>query len=544
MAKRAAFLWLLLSLLVQFSCYWPIMADAQEDFVECLNRISHNSMSNNDVYTPKNSSYLPILRFSIQNLRFNTTRTPRPRVIVTPREESEVQSVIRCAKEHDIQVRIRGGGHDYEGLSYTTDFGNPFLTLDLFNMRNITVYSVEKTAWVGAGSTIGELYYRVSEKSPTLGFPAGSCPTVGVGGHFSGGGYGVMLRKYGLAADQIIDARLVDADGRILDRKLMGEDLFWAIRGGGGNTFGVVLAWKVQLVDVPPSVTVFTIKETRKPNAMSLVHKWQSVASNFPKELFISVHITRVNASTTQNQTTTQVSFNSIYLGGVDQLLPIMHERFPALGLTEEHCTEMSWIQSVLYFAGFPNGSPSDVLLRRTPLSPVQHFKAKSDYVKKSIPVKGLDGIWKFFEDDEATLAQMIMSPYGGRMDEISDSSIPFPHRAGNLYKIQHLVYWNEEGSEASERHISWIRRLYAYMGLFVSKLPREAYINYRDLDIGMNSEGNTSYLQASIWGIKYFKNNFDRLVHVKTSVDPSNFFRNEQSIPPLTSCWKNMRGK
>ncbi|VFQ71595.1 unnamed protein product [Cuscuta campestris] len=176
---------------------------------------------------------LPILQLSIQNLpevqHDEHATTSRHRV--TSREESEVQLVIRCAKEHDIQVRIRGGGHDYEGLSYTTDFGNPFLTLDLFNMRNVTVYSVEKTAWVGAGSTIGELYYKISEKSPTLGFPAGSCPTVGVGGHFSGGGYGVMLRKYGLAVDQIIDAPLVDAHGRILDRKLMVEDLFWAIRG-------------------------------------------------------------------------------------------------------------------------------------------------------------------------------------------------------------------------------------------------------------------------------------------------------------------------
>ncbi|XP_037492297.1 cannabidiolic acid synthase-like 1 isoform X2 [Jatropha curcas] len=454
----------------------------------------------------------------------------KPQVIVTPLNLSHIQATITCSKKHDMQIRIRSGGHGYEGLSYVSPI--PFVILDPINLQSITIDATNKTAWVQVGATIGKLYYSIAEQSQNLAFPAGVCPTVGIGGHFSGGGYGLLLRKYGLAADNIIDAQLVDVNGRILDRASMGEDLFWAIRGGGGNTFGVVVAWKINLVEVPSTVTVFTVEKTLEQNATEIVHQWQYVADKFSEDLFIRVIIERVNSS--RNTTTIRAAFNSLFLGGVDRLLPLMQESFPELGLVKEDCIEMSWIESVLYFAGFSNSS-LEILLERTQPN-VRYFKAKSDYVQQPMPEVALKGIWERLFEVEVGSGQLIFSPYGGRMSEISESSIPFPHRAGNLYKIQHLVYWDDEGIEESKRHISWIRRLYSFLAPYVSKNPRSAYINYRDLDIGINSIGNTSYKQASIWGIKYFKINFDRLVHVKTQVDPANFFRNEQSIPSLSS--------
>ncbi|XP_057462111.1 tetrahydroberberine oxidase-like [Actinidia eriantha] len=521
-----------------FSFTWATSAHTHEDFLQCLSLHSQNSTSISKViYTPTNSSYLSVLNFSIQNLRFTSPSTPKPLVIVTPLDESQIQATIYCAKTHGMEIRTRSGGHDYEGLSYISKV--PFVVLDLINLNSIVVDAENGTAWVQSGATIGQLYYRIAEKSRNYGFPAGICPTVGVGGHFSGGGYGLMMRKYGFAADNVVDARIIDVNGNILDRKSMGEDLFWAIRGGGGASFGVILAWKINLVVVPSNVTVFTIHKTLEQNATNLIHKWQSIAPKFPQELFIRVLIRKVDSSHNDGEDTIQASFNSMYLGGIDQLIPLMQESFPELGLTREDCTEMSWIESILYFWGFPSGSSLDVLLNRTrPSKP--YFKAKSDYVKEPIPLFGWKGIWDLFFEDEGESAEMILNPYGGIMDEISESSIPFPHRAGNLYKIQYLVYWDMEEAEESEKYISWIRKLYSYMAPYVSKFPRAAYINYRDLDVGVNNKnGNTSYAQASIWGMKYFKNNFNRLVQVKTKVDPSNFFKNEQSIPILPSWWK-----
>ncbi|CAK9175407.1 unnamed protein product [Ilex paraguariensis] len=522
-----------LLLLFLFSTSWVASGDTHEEFFQCLSLRPQNPTSISKViYTAQNSSYSSILQFSIRNLRFTSLNTPKPLVIVTPLYEHQIQAVIYCSRKHGMQIRTRSGGHDYEGLSYVSEV--PFVILDLINLRSITVNVENGTAWVQAGATIGELYYSIAEKSRTLGFPAGVCPTMGVGGHISGGGYGTLLRKYGLAADNVIDAHLIDVSGKILDRKSMGEDLFWAIRGGGGASFGVILSWKIKLVVVPPTVTAFTVPRMLEQNATKLIHRWQSVAHKFHEDLFIGIIISV--DSNKDGKKTIQASFKSLFLGRVDRLLPLIQESFPELGLVREDCIEMSWIESILYFAGFPSGESLNVLLNRTALS-TRYFKAKSDYVKELISENGLEGIWKMFYEDEAKAAGMILNPYGGRMNEISESALPFPHRAGYLYKIQHLVYWDEAGMEASERHISWIRKLYSYMAPFVSKFPRAAYINYRDLDIGINDKGNTSYAQSSIWGVKYFQNNFNRLVHVKTMVDPGNFFQNEQSIPPL-SAW------
>ena len=528
-----------LSLVLLFFFVLATSADVHENFVQCLTSHSQNATSISQViYTQNNSSYTSVLDFSIRNLRFLTPETPKPVVIITPSHESHIQVAIICARNHGLQIRIRSGGHDMEGLSYVSHV--PFFILDLINLRSVSVDVESSTAWVQAGATIGELYYSIAEKSKTLAFPAGICPTVGVGGHISGGGYGMILRKFGLAADNVIDAHIIDVNGGILDRESMGEDLFWAIRGGAGGSFGVVIAWKIKLVPVPSIVTVFRVSRTLEQNATMLLHRWQYIADKIDNDLVIITNITRLNSSEEGNKTVL-VQFVSLFLGRVDELFPLMQKNFPELGLVKEDCREMSWIESTLYIAGFSSGTSLDVLLDRIP-DPKISFKAKLDYVKKPISEIGLEGLWKRLNEEEGAAAQIITIPYGGKMSEIPESETPFPHRAGNIYHIAYFVIL-EEGVELSNRYVDWTRRLYSYLAPYVSKSPREAYANYRDLDLGQNNDkGNTSYAQASLWGVKYFKNNFKRLVHVKTMVDPSNFFRHEQSIPAV-SPWGKKRG-
>ncbi|XP_034681075.1 berberine bridge enzyme-like 21 [Vitis riparia] len=529
--SRSSFRLLLLLLGFLLVSSYAASDSVYDTFVQCLsNHSAPSHQASSIVYAQTNSSFTNVLRSYIRNERFNTSSTPKPLIIVTPSDESQVQAAIICSRDIGMLLKIRSGGHDYDGLSYVSDV--PFFILDMFNLRSINVNITDETAWVQAGATLGELYYRIWEKSRVHGFPAGVCPTLGVGGHLSGGGYGNMLRKYGLSIDHIVDAQIINVNGSILDRKSMGEDLFWAIRGGGGACFGVILSYKVKLVRVPEIVTVFRVEKTLAQNATDLVYQWQHITDKTDNDLFMRLLLQPITVKSDNGSSkTVRVTFISLFLGDATRLISVMNKDFPELGLKKEDCKEMSWIESVLYWANFDNGTSVNVLLNRT-LESVKFFKAKSDYVEKPISKDGLEGLWK--KIIELGKPGMVFNSYGGRMSEIPASETPFPHRAGYIFKIQYSVNWHEEGTEADKKYVNLIRELLSYMTPLVSKSPRGSYLNYRDIDIGISHNGKDSYQEGKVYGVKYFMNNFDRLVKAKTAVDPQNFFRYEQSIPPL----------
>jgi hypothetical protein len=440
---------------------------------------------------------------------------------VTPINASHVQAAVLCGRRHDVRVRVRSGGHDYEGLSYRSEHLEVFAVVDLNKMRSVRVDQKPATAWVDSGATIGELYYTVAKAAPGLAFPAGACATIGVGGHLSGGGMGLMMRKYGLSSDNVLDATLVDAAGRLLDRTTMGRDLFWAIRGGGGGNFGIVLSWKVRLVPVPATVTFFNIQKSVEQGAADAVTKWQTLAPALPEDLSIRVVVQK-----------NQALFQSLYLGSCSSLVTTMSGLFPELGMTRADCREMSWLQSTVYINSGDTKTPVETLLNRT-TSLSTFTKNKSDYVKQAITKASWEKIFPWFSNTGAGI--MILEPHGGRVGSIGDADTPYPHRSGVLYNIQYVAFWT--GSNATDAP-NWIRGIYDFMEPFVSKNPRGAYVNYRDLDIGENTVVGdvTSYESGKVWGEQYFAANFRRLATTKGKVDADDYFRNEQSVPPLVS--------
>ncbi|XP_047093148.1 berberine bridge enzyme-like Cyn d 4 [Lolium rigidum] len=504
------------------SCYLisvPSLASSDE-FLQCLREKIPSEL----VYAQSSSNFTDVLVSSIKNPKFFTNATVKPVCIVTPSDASHVQAAVLCGRKLNVRLRVRSGGHDYEGLSYRSACPyEVFGVVDLAKLRAVSVNQSESTAWVGSGATIGELYYAIAKNNSQVAFPAGECPTIGVGGHFSGGGVGMIMRKHGLSIDKVVDAKLVNANGELLDRAGMGEDLFWAIRGGGGGSFGVVLSWKVQLVQVPPTVTVFSIGKTLEQGAIDILTKWQDVGPSLPSDLNLKVKV--------QGQ---EALFMALYLGTCSSLVSTMDEQFPELNMTSTDCRTMTWLESAaLSFTDMSStGTVEDALLSRAPSMSI-FTKGKSDYVRRAISKDAWKSIFSWFAMNGSGL--IMLEPHGGFMDTVPAAATPYPHRCGVLYVIQYIVFWQGDGGAPAT---TWLAKFYDFMGHHVSKKPRQAYVNFRDLDIGQNPavvDGNVSTFESGkAWGERYFMDNYHRLASVKAAVDPTDYFRNEQSVPPL----------
>ncbi|KXG24485.1 reticuline oxidase [Sorghum bicolor] len=509
-----------------------------------------------NVTTRESPAYAAALLVSVQNLRFAGAGAPKPFAVVVPASLQELRDSVRCARAAGLVLRLRSGGHSYEGLSYTTDDDDrtAFAVVDLAALDRVDADRRTGTAWVQSGATLGQTYHAVaaaasgSGPAAALAFSAGSCPTVGSGGHIAGGGFGLLSRKFGLAADNVVDAVLVDAAGRVLDRAAMGEDVFWAIRGGGGGTWGAVYAWRVRLSAVPDRVTAFVVN--RAPGSVrsvaSLVSTWQHVAPWLPDEFYISAFVGAGLPELKKkklNRTGISVTFKGLYLGPAHEALEILTARFPEIGLSDLDPKEMSWIESVVFFSGLPEGSTVSDLTDRV-LHQKNYFKAKSDYVRRPMTLEQLIRAIDLLSKQPK--AYVILDPYGGAMDRVGSADLPFPHRKGNIHGIQYLIEWAASDDDHKEEYMDWLRRFYDFMGAYVPKKPRTAYINYMDLDLGTNNwsghrtdndidkSPHPEVEAARAWGERYFLGNYDRLVRAKTLIDPENVFRNAQSIPPL----------
>ncbi|KAG8086832.1 hypothetical protein GUJ93_ZPchr0010g7678 [Zizania palustris] len=517
-----------------------VLATVASGAEAAANSISSCLLSNGvrNFSLPASPSFAALVRSSIRNLRFALPSVGKPAAIVLPNSKKDLQAAIRCARSSSLAIRVRSGGHSYEGLSYTTENHVPFAVIDLMNLRRVRVDSRSGTAWVEAGATLGELYlalgrYSNLSSSSSLAFSSGSCSTVGVGGIISGGGFGLISRKFALAADNVLDAVLVGPNGDAFTRESMGEDVFWAIRGGGGGSWGAVYAWKLQLVHVPRNITVFSLGRTGPVQHIAkLMHKWQYVGPYLPDEFYVSVFI----PTGTSSNGNLSMSFTGQALVPKQHAMSTLNQTFPELALDESDLSEVSWVESTAKFAGLD--TVNDLANRR--FEQGSYSKSKSDYVRSPISMRDVVEIIRYLSNGPQQ-GSIQLDPYGGAMARLDSGAIPFPHRAGNLYSIQYGVSWQPSDNDRADEYIGWLRSFYAFMGSYVSKDPRAAYVNYLDLDLGTNdwtnaTDGarNGSVIHARSWGESYFSKNFDRLVRAKTKIDPGNVFNNAQSIPPL----------
>ena len=156
----------------------------------------------------------------------------RPLAVAQPLDAADVSKVVDWARTTGVHIVARSGGHSYGGYSTTTG-----VVVDLSKLAGVQVTGGQ--AVVGPGARLGNIYNTLGQRG--LAIPAGTCPSVGIGGHALGGGFGLASRAWGLASDNLVSVQIVTADGKLLVADSSHHsDLFWACRGGGGGNFGIV----------------------------------------------------------------------------------------------------------------------------------------------------------------------------------------------------------------------------------------------------------------------------------------------------------------
>jgi FAD/FMN-containing dehydrogenase len=209
---------------------------------------------------------------------WNAMTDRRPSVIIRCAGAGDVVRGVNLARENGLLLAVRGGGHNIAGNAVCDDG----LMLDLTNMKSVRVDLANNTVRVEPGVTLGEMDRET--QAFALAVPVGVNSTTGVGGLTLGGGFGWLTRKHGMTIDNLISADVVTADGRLVRASAAeNEDLFWAIRGGGGN-FGVVTSFEFQAHPVGPEVLSGLIVHPLE-EARDLLPKYRELAINAPDEL-------------------------------------------------------------------------------------------------------------------------------------------------------------------------------------------------------------------------------------------------------------------
>ncbi|MED3854842.1 FAD-binding oxidoreductase [Priestia megaterium] len=230
-----------------------------------------------EVVTPKD----PIYEEARQG--WNRAVNKFPLVIVYCEKKQDVVNAIRWARKHRVDIRIRSGGHHYEG--YST--GDCVLVIDISRLNGLKLDKKRNILKMEAGAENTEVYDFIGSNGYV--FPGGTCPTVGVSGFTLGGGWGLSSRLYGLGCDSLIELELVNYEGRLIKaNKSCNADLFWACRGAGGGNFGVVVSMTFQLPKpTNSSVTLvrFFYVGTTKEKQAQVMNIWQNWLPKLDKRM-------------------------------------------------------------------------------------------------------------------------------------------------------------------------------------------------------------------------------------------------------------------
>jgi FAD/FMN-containing dehydrogenase len=422
---------------------------------------------------------------------FNALIDRRPALIARCQGVADVVAAINFARENGLEVTIKGGGHSVAGLS----LADGAVLIDLSGMKGIHVDPERRIARAQAGVTWGGLNRETQLHG--LAVTGGIISTTGIAGLTLGGGLGWMMGKHGLAIDSLISAQVVTADGRVLAASEQGNpDLFWALRGGGGN-FGVVTSFEYRLHEVGPMVTGGVIVH-RFDDARDLLRFYRDFTAGAPDEL--TVFGALMFAPDGSGQKVAGVVL--CHIGAPEQaqkdIEPLL--KFGSPVMVEVGPMPYSAVNSML-----DEASPHGIL---------NYWK--SSFLEE-LSDDAIDEMIDQFEETPSEMNFALIEHFHGQVVRIPVEATAAPHRHTGYNFILPSAWTNPADSDAN---IAWTREAFAALEPFFAK---RRYVNYLDDDdIAANPTRQA------------FGPNYDRLVRVKNEYDPTNFFRHNLNIKPV----------
>ncbi|MBK8026578.1 MAG: FAD-binding oxidoreductase [Chloroflexi bacterium] len=443
-----------------------------------------------DVILPDDSDYEGARRIH------NTLFQRYPVVIVRPHDADDVSAAVRFAVQQDLPLAVRGGSHNNGGFA-TIDDG---MVIDLSRMRGITVDAQAHVARAQGGITAGE--FTAATSAYGLATPFGDSPTVGVGGITLGGGIGWLTRKYGMTIDSLLAAEVVKADGRVLRASATEHpDLFWALRGGGGN-FGVVTTFEFRLYPVETVIGGMLML----PATREVIRGVIDLSVRAPEELGIISAVMRASPMFGLPESMAGmpvVMVLPVWVGDVEAgqraLDPFRKLAEPLADMTQP-----------MPYRAIYEAEGGDI--------PEHYTSVARNFLADSLDDAAIEAILAHLAADrvpsQSAMTAVQIRPLGGAMARVPTDATAFAHRNANLLVVAAAAMFDPSEYDA---HRDWVEGLYQAMRPGATG----AYLNFLEI------EGEARLREV------YPDKTYQRLAEVKRKYDPDNVFRHNQNIAP-----------
>ncbi len=420
----------------------------------------------------------------------------RPALIVRPTGAADIIDAVNLARDNDLPIGVRCGGHSVAGNGMT-DGG---VQIDLSTLKGVKVDPVSRRAWANAGALWGE--FDRETQLFGLATPGGRVTTTGIGGFTTGGGYGWLSPVYGLTCDNLLAADVVTADGRLVHASATeNPDLLWGLRGGGSN-FGIVTSFEFQLHPVGPIVLGGMLIHLLD-NAADVVRAYRDYVESAPQELVTALAVVQAPPAPfvpTELVGTPVLAIVTLYVGepadGEDLVNGLRRIGPPAMDLVEP----MPYVALQAMLDGFaPSGWQN--------YHRGVHLGA--------LPDSALDAFLRFGPQRLSPMTQAILFRHGGAVSRVGSDFAAAGHRDAT-YMAHPIACWQDPAED--EQHIAWTQQ---FIDALMPYSTGGVYLNFEQ------NEGEEHVRRG------YDAETYRRLVALKDVWDPTNLFRVNQNIAP-----------